>query len=292
MATATATATETATTTATSWTGSTQEYPAPGKTGKAGRRDPHLTKGKSSQGISIPTIAKKGRRRRQLTLTEKEIEDIENFRDEIHMREKDPKTMGKYSGSQRDWIQLFEQRGWGPLFFDCDTMAEKARRTFFHVAYEVKHQGLLGRSVRQKLSVLHTCTGTITKTKECVFCIVSAIQNLHRVIFENTGAYPKPEDALCKVEEGRGFSRDQISEVLKAGTKAGGRNSDRTASHSLRRGGASAYYCAGVPMGDIKILGRWPSDAHKWYIFLLGTSSIMSKGNVHPTTVVPRFEKN
>ena len=136
------------------------------------------------------------------------------------------------------------------------------------------------------------CSRTITKTKECAICAVSAIQNLHRVIFESTGAYPKPEDALCKIEEGRWISRDQISEVLKAGMRACGCNSDRIASHSLRRGGASAYYCAGVPMEDIKIFGRWLSDAHKLYIFLSGTSSIMSKGNVHPTTVVPRFEKN
>ncbi len=45
-------------------------------------------------------------------------------------------------------------------------------------------------------------------------------------------------------------------------------------------------------MEDIQIFGRWLSDAHKLYIFLSGTSSIMGKGNVHPTTVVPRFEKN
>ena len=332
--------------------------------------------------------------------------------------------MGKYSSSQRDWIQLFEQRGWDPLFFDCDTMSEKARRTLFYVAYEVQHQGLLGRSVRQKLSgigwmfvknflpnpfgempalayffrhlaskepkpspklpvcpslleiimlhldlstiagaalaasicaiywallrcgeyagetetyadsdrvvcwrdlilrkhlgpdspfcsntdfgeaevltirirsgknVLHTCTRTITKTKDCAICAVSAIQNLHRVIFKTTGAYPRPEEALCKVKEGRWISREQISEVLKAGMRACGCNSDRTASHSLRRGGASAYYCAGVPMEDIKIFGRWLSDSYKLYIFLSGTNSIMSKGNVHPTMVVPRFEKN
>ena len=69
--------------------------------------------------------------------------------------------------------------------------------------------------------------------------------------------------------------------------------SDRTASHSLRRGGASAYYCVGVLIEDIRIFGRWLSDSYKLYIFLSGTNSIMSKGNVHRATmVVPRFEKN
>ena len=63
------------------------------------------------------------------------------------------------------------------------------------------------------------------------------------------------------------------------------------ASHSLRRGGATTYSIAGVPDEDIKRFGRWLSDAYKLYVFL-GTGSIMSKGQINPMVVVPKFERN
>ena len=151
---------------------------------------------------------------------------------------------------------------------------------------------MLTMKVRSGKNGLGTCTRTITKTENCAICAVSAIQNLHKVILDLTGAFPDPEEALCRVGESSWLSGRQISGVLKAGMTACRCRSDTTASFSLRRGGATAYYCAGVPIEDIRIFGRWLSDAYKLYIFLSDSSTIMSKGNVHPTTMVPRFEEN
>ena len=151
---------------------------------------------------------------------------------------------------------------------------------------------MLTMKVRSGRNGLGTCTRTITKTENCAICAVSAIQNLHKVILDLTGAFPDPEEALCRVGESSWLSGRQISGVLKAGMTACRCRSDTTASFSLRRGGATAYYCAGVPIEDIRIFGRWLSDAYKLYIFLSDSSTIMSKGNVHPTTMVPRFEEN
>ena len=390
-----------------------KEYPEPGLSG-GNKRDHH---GNQSE-------AKTRRRRSSTTLTEEQKKAIFVFVEEIHLRGKKPGTMKKYSTSERHWTELFEQMGWHPLFMDCDTESEKARRTLFYVSYEVQHQGILSRSVRQKLSgiawmfvknylpnpfnempaltyfmrhltdrepksiqkipappalleyimihldrtamsgaagaasllvtywycarggevfaesekwadpdrviywkdiifreslemdailcsnedvskatamtvtlrsdknALHTCTRTVTETPDCEICAVAAVKNLHAVILTKTGAPPNPTDAICMLGPGKWLSCAQVSFLLKAATESCGCKGKNVATHSLRRGGASAYFCAGVPIEDIKIFGRWLSDAYKLYIFLSSTGSIMSKGNVHPTSVTPRFEKN
>ena len=392
-----------------------ETYPKPGRTG-GGKRELNQQEKQPESG--------RRRRRSQTKLTEEQKTAICKFTNEIHLRGKDPGTMTKYASYERHWMSLFEQMNWHPLFIDCDTEAEKARRTLFYVSYEVKHHGNLSRTVWAKLSgiawmfvknyfanpfldmpalkyfmrhlagrepkavqklpatpalleyiviqldrttvsgascaasllvafwfcaracevfaesencvdqtrvvcwkditwrehlgiearlcsgeniskaeamtvtlrssknALHTCTRTITATPGCEVCAVAAVKNLHAVILARTGTLPNPNEPICQLEPKRWLSRAQVSDILKTATEVCGCNGKNMASHSLRRGGASAYFCAGVPIEDIKIFGRWLSDAYKLYIFLSSTGSIMSKGNVHPTTVTPRFEKN
>ena len=392
-----------------------ETYPNPGRTG-GGKRE-------LNQQETQPERETR-RCRSQTKLTEGQKTAIFKFANEIHLRGKDPGTMTKYASYEHHWMVKFQQMNWHPLFIDCDTEAEKARRTLFYVSYEVKHHGNLSRTVWAKLSgiawmfirnyfanpfldmpalkyfirhlagrepkaveklpatparleyiaiqldrttvsgatcvasllvalwfcaracesfaesencvdrnrvvywkditwreylgiearlcsgeniskaeamtvtlrsrknALHTCTRTITATPGCEVCAVAAVKNLHAVIFARTRALPSPNEPICQLGPKRWLSRAQVSDILKTTTEVCGCNGKNMTSHSLRRGGTSAYFCAGVPIEDIRIFGRWLSDAYKLYIFLSSTGSIMSKGNVHPTTVTPRFEKN
>ena len=60
----------------------------------------------------------------------------------------------------------------------------------------------------------------------------------------------------------------QVSDALKGAAVECGIAASRIASHSLRRGGASAYAAAGVPDEDIRRFGRWTSYGFKVYAYV------------------------
>jgi site-specific recombinase XerD len=134
-------------------------------------------------------------------------------------------------------------------------------------------------------------TRTIEQNDKSPTCPVKAIKLLHAVL-KAKGVPCQANRPVCQLEGKRQFiSRTQISELLKAVAIKCGCNPNKFASHSLRRGGASAYAAAGVPDEDIKRFGRWLSDAYKLYV-MLNDTSILSKGHMNPAFVVPRYEKN
>ena len=61
-------------------------------------------------------------------------------------------------------------------------------------------------------------------------------------------------------------------------------------SHSLRRGGASAYVASGASDEQIQRFGRWTSEAYKAYVF--PDAHLLHAALKLAVHTVPRFEKN
>jgi hypothetical protein len=136
---------------------------------------------------------------------------------------------------------------------------------------------------------LHTCTRSLKANPESPTCAVRWLKNLHAVLLKNNAA-PNPRDSLYRKADGKVLTRADLSAVLRAAAVSCGVVSSKVASHSLRRGGASAYAAAGVPHHDIQKFGRWTSDGYKVYI--TSYADVMTQGKVNPALVVPRFERN
>ena len=71
---------------------------------------------------------------------------------------------------------------------------------------------------------------------------------------------------LFELESGKAVSGAQISEALKLGASNLGLDSRRYATHSPRRGGATAMAAAGIPTEVIRRWGRWFSDCWRRYV--------------------------
>ena len=81
-------------------------------------------------------------------------------------------------------------------------------------------------------------------------CPVEALQGLQEVCparFESEASLP-----LFRKQDGRVLTRSELTAALKWAAVATGGDPDRTASHSLRIGGATAMFQAGVEFPRIK----------------------------------------
>ena len=76
-----------------------------------------------------------------------------------------------------------------------------------------------------------------------------------------------PLKPLFELESGRAVLSFRISEALKLGAIDLGLDSRRYATHSLRRGGATAVSTAGTPTEFIRRWGRWPPDCSHRCVF-------------------------
>lgn len=72
--------------------------------------------------------------------------------------------------------------------------------------------------------------------------------------------------ALMRLESGKVLDRDSMNGILRAAAETLGVPGARVATHSLRIGGATAAYMAGMPIEEIKWLGRWASTAWALYV--------------------------
>jgi hypothetical protein len=136
---------------------------------------------------------------------------------------------------------------------------------------------------------LHTCTRSLRQNRESPTCTLKWLKNLYRVKVMS-GQVPRAGQSLFLKPDGSVLTRAGISEILKVAAVSCGVRASRVASHSLRRGGASAYAAAGVPHADIQKFGRWTSDGYKIYITI--HANIMTQGKANPASVAPRFERN
>ena len=101
---------------------------------------------------------------------------------------------------------------------------------------------------------------------------------------------PSQDAAVFALEKGEVLSRAQVSDILKQAAATAGIPSARIASHSLRRGGASAFVAAEASDEAIQRFGRWTSDAYKAYVFPHAAELAASQRKAMLT--VPCFERN
>lgn len=77
----------------------------------------------------------------------------------------------------------------------------------------------------------------------------------------------KPDGPAFITGTGRPIIVSDIVAAMKNGVQQGGFNPDDFSGHSLRRGGATLAYQAGVSIDTIRQLGDWRSDAYTKYVF-------------------------
>ena len=135
---------------------------------------------------------------------------------------------------------------------------------------------------------LHTCTRTLMANPNSKTCVVAAHKKLYAAYIKLHGKAPRKSDSPYRMEDGKVLTRAQLSNALKGAAVECGIAASRIASHSLRRGGASAYAAAGVPDVDIRRFGRWTSYGFKVYV--TAHADMMRKGLLNPATAAPRFE--
>jgi integrase len=138
---------------------------------------------------------------------------------------------------------------------------------------------------------LGTCTRSVVSTPNSSLCPVAALLKQHASFKKHMGREPKPEESIfVKDLEGEVFRRKDISAALKAAAQLAGIPDALVGSHSLRRGGASAYIASGASDDDVMRQGRWTSEAYRAYVF---PSLDKLKDALRQAQVkVPRFEKN
>ena len=137
---------------------------------------------------------------------------------------------------------------------------------------------------------LKTCTRYLTSTKEDEDCPVRNILALYESASLLQGGPPEEDAAIFQLKGGKVLSRPQISKILKQAAATAKVPAARVASHSLRRGGASAYLAGGASDEAIQRFGRWTSDAYKAYVY--PHAEEMHAALKKAIRATPHFERN
>ena len=106
----------------------------------------------------------------------------------------------------------------------------------------------------------HTCTRTLKRRPGLSTCPVTrfiALYTAYIMFFEKS---PPKHQSPFLLQDGTVFTRDKEADILKAAASTCGIPSDRVSTHSLRRGGCSAYSSAGVSDQELMRFGRWSSS--------------------------------
>ena len=98
-------------------------------------------------------------------------------------------------------------------------------------------------------------------------CVLQAVEEVQRFFPERFGNGSEADLLICRTADGRPVHRAQTMALLSWAAEQEGFPSDRYGSHSLRVGGATALYHAGVPVEIIKRYGRWVSDCFQGYLW-------------------------
>ena len=92
------------------------------------------------------------------------------------------------------------------------------------------------------------------------------------------------------MQDGKLFDRSRLAKILQAAATVCGIPASKVNTHSLRRGGCSAYASAGVSKVDLMQFGRWSSDAYLLYV--TAHKDMFDKALLDANTMVPVFDMN
>ena len=107
------------------------------------------------------------------------------------------------------------------------------------------------------------CTRTVYASESDDLCVVEAYKQLRRM----RGSSWDTNGPLLQAPDGWIASRDAVASTLKrAAVELHFPESDY-ATHSLRIGGATALFGAGVPFEEVRRFGRWASDCWRRYVY-------------------------
>jgi hypothetical protein len=139
---------------------------------------------------------------------------------------------------------------------------------------------------------METCTRSVSVVHDSDICAVKGILRLYEKICTHKGREPLPHEPVFLLEDDQVLSRDDVSQLLKAAAAKSGIPEARVASHSLRRGGCSAYIAAGGKDIEQAVMrfGRWTSTAYYAYVF--PHAETLSKALKKASHLVPRFQRN
>ena len=118
-------------------------------------------------------------------------------------------------------------------------------------------------------------------------CPVAALVNLFTMVPTRNSEEPLFIWPVNSRKAGMGVRYDDVSSLLKESALQLGIDPKSIGTHSLRRGGASAYLMAACPFNSVRMYGRWRSDCVKEYIdvwdnMMLGASHRVARGYKHP----------
>ena len=139
-------------------------------------------------------------------------------------------------------------------------------------------------------NTLETCTRSLKATPKSDACVVAAMPQVLKLHKEEFGCQPKGGAAVAARRSGEPFTRKFLSEVLKAAAEDAGLPGACFASHSLRRGGSSAFAAAGLPGRELARWGRWTSKAYEGYVY--EHADRLNRVLQAASHLIPRFERN
>ena len=99
-----------------------------------------------------------------------------------------------------------------------------------------------------------------------VLCPVRALAQMYQRIPTIKAEAALFSWAPTSLRKGPGVSYEDVSLLLKQAAVALGVDPKKVGTHSLRRGGATAYLMAGASYNDCKMYGRWRSDCVREYV--------------------------
>ena len=99
--------------------------------------------------------------------------------------------------------------------------------------------------------------------KDSGLCVVEAYKQLRRL----QGAAYDSAGPLLQTPRGWIASRTTVSDSIKRTAVALRCQPGDYTTHSLRIGGATALFCAGVDHEEVLRFGRWASECWRWYVY-------------------------
>jgi hypothetical protein len=133
------------------------------------------------------------------------------------------------------------------------------------VCISATHDHLVLRLKRSKTDYEHQGVNIIVAASGLPTCAVSHMRALFR-------AHPAPLTAPLFILSTGGFPRQRLVDLIKSRLSSSGEDPSKFAGHSIRRGAAQHAANTGLTDSEIKILGRWSSDAFKLYFTIPETT--------------------
>ena len=107
--------------------------------------------------------------------------------------------------------------------------------------------------------------------------------------FGETFQTDRAKEAVFTLSRGQVLTRGQVSEILRTAAQAAGIPGAKLASHSLRRGGCSAYSLSrACDISALALFGRWESDTFKKYLYR--DTDVMTEAQREAHSLVPKYE--